>query len=180
MEPAVRNRASGEVRHTTARVICQRLWDDFDARDNLAEFAALTSISDLAGFLGADQARRAISPPQWLEKTREYLDAYSTRHLGLSQLSHSVQHHPTHISREFRRYYGKTLVQFVRERRVLRARDMLLLSDHSIADISIACGFYDQSHFTNAFRRELGCTPAQFRAGRLRTRSTQGPSRVAR
>ena len=34
-----------------------------------------------------------------------------------------------------------------------------------LADIALAAGFYDQSHFTHAFRVVTGSTPARYRAG---------------
>jgi AraC family transcriptional regulator len=167
IDRAVWNSASGEVRHTTARDICRTLWEAMAVRDNLAEFSTLTAMLDLTALLSGVRAGRAISPPLWLKRTREYLEAFCTCSLNLDEVSQTMEHHPTHISREFRRYYGKTLVQFVRERRVLRAREMLLSTKESIADISFRCGFYDQSHLTNAFRKQLGYTPAQCRTNRL-------------
>jgi AraC-like DNA-binding protein/pimeloyl-ACP methyl ester carboxylesterase len=173
IERALRNSASGEVRHTTARDICGALWDAMAVRDNLVEFSTLTAMLDLTALLGGVREGRAISPPLWLKRTREYLNAFCACSLSLDDLSQTIEHHPTHISREFRRYYGKTLVQFVRERRVLRAREMLLSTKDPIVDISSRCGFYDQSHLTNAFRKQLGYTPAQCRTNRLSNRYDQ-------
>ncbi|MFC5862135.1 helix-turn-helix transcriptional regulator [Acidicapsa dinghuensis] len=147
--------------------ICRSLWNEFSSQDNLAGFAVHTAILDLTGLLNRVKIGRAISPPNWLEKAREYLDAYCTSSMSLPQLSRAVERHPTHVSREFRRWYGKSMIQFVRERRILRAREMLLLPERSIADISSACGFYDQSHLTTAFRRQFGYTPAQYRLTRV-------------
>jgi AraC family transcriptional regulator len=112
------------------------------------------------------KADRALSPPRWIEDVREYLDAHCTSSLHLTNLAEVTSRHPTHVSREFRRCFGKTLVDFVRERRVIRALEMLSCSNRPIADISLRCGFYDQSHFTNVFRRQLGFTPAQYKVRR--------------
>jgi AraC family transcriptional regulator len=157
---------SGEIRHSTAQDIGRRLWLDFNMRDNLTEFAALSAIFDLSGLSKTVKSGKSISPPRWLEAVREYLDAYCTSSLRLTNLAEATSHHPTHVSREFRRCFGKTLVDFVRERRIIRAMEMLNSSDCSIADISLRCGFYDQSHFTNVFRRQLGYTPAQYKVNR--------------
>jgi len=32
-----------------------------------------------------------------------------------------------------------------------------------VADIALGAGFYDQSHFANAFKRYTGMTPSEFR-----------------
>ncbi len=39
----------------------------------------------------------------------------------------------------------------------------LLEARHSLAEIAQRAGFYDQSHFTNAFQRAYGTTPARYR-----------------
>ncbi|MNC76901.1 Melibiose operon regulatory protein [compost metagenome] len=36
-------------------------------------------------------------------------------------------------------------------------------SDHPLAEVAAACGFYDQASFTRTFGRFTGETPAQFR-----------------
>ena len=43
------------------------------------------------------------------------------------------------------------------------AKDLLGKTDESIAEIALKLGFYDQSHFTNTFVREVGVPPAKFR-----------------
>ncbi|MBA3496775.1 MAG: helix-turn-helix domain-containing protein [Gemmatimonadales bacterium] len=36
-------------------------------------------------------------------------------------------------------------------------------TDTSLAEIALAAGFADQSHFSNLFRREMGVSPSAFR-----------------
>lgn len=175
IEEAFRGSKSGEIRHATARNIGRRLWMDFNLSDNLTEFATLAAIFDLAGTSKSVKRGQYISPPRWLENVREYLEANCTSSLRLTNLAEATSHHPVHVSREFRRYYGRTLVDFLRERRVVGALEMLNYSEWSIAEISLRCGFYDQSHFTNVFRRHLRCTPAHYRM----SRSLSDPRAVA-
>ncbi|MFL6247749.1 MAG: helix-turn-helix domain-containing protein [Thermoanaerobaculia bacterium] len=85
---------------------------------------------------------------------------------SLAQLGAAVGRHPAHVAREFRAYYGCSVGEFVRARRVETARDALRDSDRAIAEIALEAGFYDQSHFTNVFRRFLGTTPERYRAQR--------------
>jgi AraC-like DNA-binding protein len=40
----------------------------------------------------------------------------------------------------------------------------LLKRDLPLAEIAISCGFYDQSHFSRAFKRRFGLSPARFRS----------------
>jgi AraC family transcriptional regulator len=70
---------------------------------------------------------------------------------------------PYHFSRLFKQSTGHSPYQFVIKCRVERARELLLNSDLSIAQITYTVGFANQSHLTNHFKRMLGVTPKMVR-----------------
>ncbi len=70
--------------------------------------------------------------------------------------------HPTHFARAFARHMGLTPNEYRREVRMRRAAGLLLRSTESLARVSLACGFGDQSHFSNAFHATAGLTPSTF------------------
>lgn len=60
---------------------------------------------------------------------------------------------------------GITLMQYVRESRLLAARDILQIpGDVSLATIAYRLGFCDQAQFSRQFRAHFGQTPRDFRA----------------
>jgi AraC family transcriptional regulator len=63
----------------------------------------------------------------------------------------------------FRQQYGCTVGDYVRKLRLDFASRQLATSSASLAAIALAAGFADQSHFTKAFRRASGMTPAEWR-----------------
>ena len=56
-----------------------------------------------------------------------------------------------------------TPMQYVLRVRINAASEALTTSDRTIAEIAVACGFYDQSYFTKQFRRQFGHTPTAYR-----------------
>ena len=56
---------------------------------------------------------------------------------------------------------GATPINYLNAFRLSKAREMLGQSDLSIAEIAVACGFYDSSHLNRFFSRASGCTPGQ-------------------
>lgn len=44
-----------------------------------------------------------------------------------------------------------------------RAKELLLSTSQSVKEITSACGYYSQSHFTKLFMEHEGCTPTEFR-----------------
>jgi AraC-like DNA-binding protein len=67
------------------------------------------------------------------------------------------------LARLTRRLFDLTPGQFITKSRVMAASRMLRESGDSVAEIAYACGFYDHSAFTRAFRSATGVTPTQFR-----------------
>jgi AraC-like DNA-binding protein len=49
------------------------------------------------------------------------------------------------------------------QRRVDVAKDLMLTTDSSLVEISLKCGFSDQSHFTRVFAKATGETPGRWR-----------------
>ena len=77
----------------------------------------------------------------------------------------SAQHRSncvSEISRQFHHYFGCTISDYVRRVRIGRAQSLLSRGDQSVAEVALACGFCDQSHFTTAFGRLVGMSPRQW------------------
>lgn len=137
------------------------------------EFRALDEFSSLAveGLILemiADVSRHVVKestpiPPRWLKEAREMLCEHLTEHLTLAQLAESVNVHPAHLAREFRRFYRCTVGAYVRQQRVEFACRLISSSDAPLGEIALAAGFFDQSHFARAFKASTGKTPGQYR-----------------
>jgi len=65
--------------------------------------------------------------------------------------------------RAFRQTTGMTPYQWLLSERINRARELLRVSNAPLAEVAIACGFADQSHFTRVFSNIVGVTPGNWR-----------------
>lgn len=65
----------------------------------------------------------------------------------------------------FRAAFGTTPAQYVLDRRISRARRLLLSTAKSVSAIAMETGFASHSHLTDTFRARVGCTPRQLRGG---------------
>lgn len=81
---------------------------------------------------------------------------------SLSDLAKAVGQSRSHFCRRFRLSTGETPMGYVRRRRILRAKSMLLEGKRKTSDIASALGFFDQSHFTRTFRRFTGLAPGEY------------------
>jgi AraC family transcriptional regulator len=102
-------------------------------------------------------------PPRWLEQARELIHGQFTESLTHDQIATAVAVHPVHLAGVFRRHYGCTIGEYARRLRVEFACRNISTSTAPLADIALAAGFSDQSHFSKVFKQLTGMTPAQFR-----------------
>jgi AraC family transcriptional regulator len=103
--------------------------------------------------------RQTLSKPQ-LRRIVEYVEANLDADLGLEQLSEVAGISVPHLTSLFRRTMGQSVHAYVMERRVQRARTLLLDGRQTIAQVALETGFAHQSHLARWMRRLLGVTPS--------------------
>jgi AraC family transcriptional regulator len=103
--------------------------------------------------------REGSAKPPWLNRIVARLRESITDPPGLEELGIEAGVHPVHVSRAFRRSYGITMTRFLARCRIAEGIRQLARGA-PIPTTAIGLGYYDQSHFTTAFRRETGMTPA--------------------
>jgi len=102
--------------------------------------------------LTRNQARRVL----------DYVEVNLSQQLTLSELAKIAGLSVHHFARMFKQTLGVAPYAYVLQRRVERAKLMLLTARASLVDISLSAGFYSQSHFTSTFGRMVGATPMEF------------------
>lgn len=86
-----------------------------------------------------------------------------SRTVPLAELAAAVALSPSQFGRVFSLRFGVTPQQYQRKLRLDAACDLLATTSLPIAEIASRCGYYDQSHLTNALRSREGMTPSAYR-----------------
>lgn len=106
----------------------------------------------------------ANSLPQYkLQCALDYINSNLEEALTLAELAEAVGMSPYYFARQFKQSTGLAPHQYLSERRIERAKELLTDTNASIADIGLRLGFSNQSHFTAQFRKLTGTTPRNFR-----------------
>ena len=100
---------------------------------------------------------------QQLEQIVEYIVAYLDQDLSLNALAQQLGFSPYHFARLFRETTGESPHQFVVSKRIEAAQQLLKTPDLPLAQIALAVGFPNQSHFSRVFKQRRGIPPAQYR-----------------
>lgn len=90
--------------------------------------------------------------------------------LSIAAVAKAVGLSPSRFAHLFRAQTGATPARYREQQRLRRACQLLLATDHTIADIAATVGFPDPLHFSVRFKRFAGASPRQWRDRRRRHR----------
>jgi AraC family transcriptional regulator len=109
------------------------------------------------GGLGASRQRRIAA----------FIDGNLDRRLSLTEMAGVVGLGPSHFGTAFRATFGQSPARYLHERRIEKAKMLLLDPNRTIVDIALEVGYSSHGHFTTVFRKVTGTTPSRFRLDRL-------------
>ncbi|HXC95495.1 MAG TPA: AraC family transcriptional regulator [Edaphobacter sp.] len=93
------------------------------------------------------------------KQTLAYIEDHLSEDLSLTRIASVSGVSPSHFKTLFRESAGVPLHQYVVQRRIERAKDLLMQGKLSIAEIALATGFSHQSHLARHMRRSAGLSP---------------------
>jgi AraC family transcriptional regulator len=97
----------------------------------------------------------------------EYINANLASKLTLAGIAKVVCISNSHFSRGFKISHGVNPWAYIIIARVEHAKRMIRATREPLSQIAIACGFADQAHLCNAFRRRVGVSPGIWRRAHL-------------
>jgi AraC family transcriptional regulator len=156
----------GHVRGSMLSMLALRISKEMRMMDT----ASLLALEGLTLELIAELSRHSsLLPgwrrvPRWLARAEEILHQRSSETISLGGVAKEVDIHPVHLAREFRKFYGCTLGEYLRALRIQWACRKLSTSDTPLVEIALAAGFSNQAHFSRLFKRYTGITPTEYRS----------------
>jgi len=100
---------------------------------------------------------------QALRRASDYVDDNLGGDLSLGAIARAANVSPYHFARAFKLSTGKSPHQYVVQRRVERAKDLLKNTDLTVGEVASEVGFAHQSHLASHTRRLLGVAPRDLR-----------------
>ena len=98
-----------------------------------------------------------------VEQAKHFMLTHITQDIAVAAIANHVGLSTSHLSRLFKARTGQTLHAYLTAERLRMAERLLLTTDDEIRGIAVLLRFCDQSHFTQAFRKRYGMTPAAYR-----------------
>ena len=111
-------------------------------------------------------ASKSATATASLETVREHIDRHYQKPLTVDRLADLAGLSTFHFIRAFRSAYGATPHRYLRDRRLDRAKELLVTTMYPVTEICDQIGFQSLGSFSSLFRRLTGETPAEYRAKR--------------
>jgi AraC-like DNA-binding protein len=94
---------------------------------------------------------------------KDFIDGNIHEAIALDKVASEVHMSRYYLCRRFKKATGMTLTEYVTDRRVKIAENMLENTSMRVADIAFEVGFQSLSQFNRCFHRITGLTPTQYR-----------------
>lgn len=94
---------------------------------------------------------------------KQRVDAHLYSSLTLNELAQLANLSVSSFKREFKKIYNNTPANYIKNKKLEHASELLLISDQRITDIAFDCGFNDLSHFSKSFQEKYGTSPSIYR-----------------
>ncbi|OPH49041.1 hypothetical protein BC351_37645 [Paenibacillus ferrarius] len=98
-----------------------------------------------------------------LVATIQYIDENLDKELTIYELSQTANFHPNYFIRFFKTHLGVSPMRYIYDRRLEKAKELLIGYALSINEIANLTGFYDASHFSTSFKKHVGLSPSEYR-----------------
>jgi LacI family transcriptional regulator len=104
----------------------------------------------------------AIQDPELLRAV-VYIRQNAFRPLTVEEVAYAVPLARRSLERKFRDHFGRTPLEEISRLRLARAKQLLVQTDQSIAEVAEACGYRTAEYLATRFRRAVGITPLRYR-----------------
>ena len=98
-----------------------------------------------------------------VQQVQAYLEINYPTRLTLEELAETFHLSPSHLSHQFKRIAGISVMGYLQACRLAAAKQQLAQTDLPISQIIDTCGYSDSSNFSRGFRTATGLTPTHFR-----------------
>lgn len=114
-----------------------------------------------------EQVKHDSEHNRYVERAKEYVAEHIDESIRVVQIGEALGINENYLTGLFHKYEGITLQHYIRKEKVRQAKELLLYSSYSYSEIAALLCFSTQSHFSSAFKREVGMTPAKYRESKI-------------
>lgn len=94
---------------------------------------------------------------------KQIIEANLFSQAGVEELAQKTNLSVSSFKREFKKIYSDSPANYIKNKKLERAAELLVVSNARITDIAFDCGFNDLANFTKSFHDKYNTTPTNYR-----------------
>ena len=98
---------------------------------------------------------------------KQIIEANLFSQINIEELAQKTNLSVSSFKREFAKLYSDTPANYIKNKKLEKAAELLLASDNRIADIAYNCGFNDLANFTKSFHDKYLVSPTNYRLNQI-------------
>ena len=139
--------------------ILKKLWSAADSRESFADFLdTLLQENERARELSAGESDKAL-----VERVKAYIGQNLESPLSRQEIAQQVYVSKDYLSHLFREKEGVGLVDYINQRRIDTARELLAQTEMPLMEAAAKVGIANYSYFCRLFKRQTGVAPLEYR-----------------
>ena len=134
-----------------------------DCCTNMAEIVYVHDQMALDFVCRMRHLRKNIASSKQVAQAIDYIYVHIMDRITVNELAESIGISPTHLSRIFKQETGISVSEYIRQRKIDMAKNLLRFSNYDLVEIAVMLSYSSQSHFIQHFRSQTGMTPKAYR-----------------
>ena len=100
---------------------------------------------------------------QNLSQIKDYLDQHYTEKISLDELADTFYINKFYLTRVFKEQFGITINNYLLQKRITHAKQLLRFTDKTVEDIGYECGMGAVHYFSRMFKKMEGMSPSEYK-----------------
>lgn len=138
------------------------LLNQLKIQSNLIEIIA----HQIDGLMVENDSQQVIVVKSHYDKimlAKKMIDSDVSKNFTIPELAKEVGTNEQYLKKYFKEYFGKTVSNYITDRKMNYAKELIVSGDYRVADVARMTGYKHSTHFTTAFKKYFGFIPNSLR-----------------
>src|SRR5690606_12621322 len=90
---------------------------------------------------------------------KQIIEEDLSKNHSIPELAKLVGTNVQYLKKYFKLYFGKTVMNYITEKKMEHAKELILTGNHLVSDVARMTGYKHSTHFTTAFKKHFGFIP---------------------
>ncbi len=147
------------------RDLLNDIYETAESNDHIKDMSIFYKIVHLLNMIMSETIYEDYSTNRKYDLSiiKKYIDNRFTDEISLNDLEKKFYINKFYLTRIFKENYGMTINNYILEKRITKAKELLRFSDLNMEGIAIRCGIKDANYFSRLFSKVEGISPKKYR-----------------